>query len=55
MKSQVIEKLDMLGVNGCTLEIGDSTLETIATDIASDCLRGGRPGVEPNDGTGRMG
>jgi hypothetical protein len=55
LKSQVIEKLDMLGVNGYTLEIGDSTVETIATDIASDCLRGGRPGVEPNDRTGRTG
>ena len=33
MKEQVLQKLDLMGVNGYTLEIGDSTIETIAADI----------------------
>ncbi len=38
LKKEVIEKLDLMGVNGYTLEIGGSTVETIATDIASSLL-----------------
>ncbi|GAF88293.1 unnamed protein product, partial [marine sediment metagenome] len=39
LKERIIEKLDAMGVNAYTLEIGDSTLETIASDIARS-LRG---------------
>lgn len=34
LKQPLIEKLDLMGVNGYTLGIGDSTVETIGTDIA---------------------
>lgn len=35
LKRPIIDRLDLMGINGYTLEIGDSTIEIIATDIAS--------------------
>ena len=35
LKRKVIKKLDLMGVHGYTLEIGASTVETIASDIAA--------------------
>lgn len=34
LKDNVLTKLDQIGVNGYTLEVGDSTVETVSTDIA---------------------
>lgn len=34
-KVHIVKKLDEMGINGYTLEIGDSTVETIAGDISS--------------------
>jgi hypothetical protein len=38
IKSAVIEKLDLMGVNGHTLQIGDSTVETIASDVSASMV-----------------
>ena len=48
LKGQVMQKLAMMGVNGYALGIGDSTVETIATDIASSLL--GRSGCVATPG-----
>ena len=42
LKEKVIKKLDLMGVNGYTLGIGGSTVETFATDIASSLLKAKR-------------
>lgn len=36
MKRDVMQRLDQMGVNGYTLEMGDSTVEVIAHDIVED-------------------
>lgn len=36
LKGEVIRKLDFLGINGYTLGIGDSTVETIASDLSHE-------------------
>ncbi|HZL38270.1 MAG TPA: FRG domain-containing protein [Tepidisphaeraceae bacterium] len=36
LKRRLLERLDLMGINGYTLGIGDSTVETIASDIARD-------------------
>lgn len=35
LKDRLIGRLDEMGVNGFTLELGDSTIETVASDIVS--------------------
>ncbi|MGC9455817.1 MAG: FRG domain-containing protein [Phycisphaerae bacterium] len=47
LKKQMIEKLDLMGVNGYTLGIGDSTVETIGNDVSDSVLDyEDGPGVE---------
>ena len=38
MKSDLLNKLNRWGINGATLGIGDSCVETIAADIANDLI-----------------
>jgi hypothetical protein len=38
LKAELLNKLDQIGINGYTLELGDSTVETLSADILNSAV-----------------